>query len=197
MDSSNVIATLIAGACLAGCATPAAPRKFNPADLEGDARWVAVSDVPLVREASRDDGGAAALSMLLSYWHVPATPDELKRAGPSSPEGAWDETSRLCEFARSKGLRAYVFRGEIDDLRRELARSRPVLVGVGEARPGGSTPRFEVVVALHPERQVVVTLDAARGWQESEFTTFLEEWDAAQRAAMVAFKMDDPTSATP
>ena len=45
---------------------------------------------------------------------------------------------------------------------------------------------YEVVVAYHPERREVVTLDPAEGWRVSPLKGFELEWAASEHTAIVA-----------
>ncbi|MBI1849310.1 MAG: C39 family peptidase [Planctomycetes bacterium] len=189
----SLVLSLCLGLALTGCAYTGTAQKFNAAEFDADDRWVVVRDVPLVRQESREDCGAAALTMMLAYWRIPTSLEEVKDGCPPSEHGI--RAGDLREFARSKGLQAFLFHGEFDDLRRELARRRPLLVGMAKPFMNGTFTHYEVVVAVHPENQIVVTLDPARGWQQDTFDGFLREWDPVGRPTMVAFKIDESTAA--
>jgi hypothetical protein len=68
-----------------------------------------------------------------------------------------------------------------------LSKHRPVLVGLVKPYVNSLARHYEVVVALHPERQLVVTLDPAHGWRSNTYEGFFAEWDPSKRLTLVAF----------
>jgi ABC-type bacteriocin/lantibiotic exporter with double-glycine peptidase domain len=172
-----------------GCAYTGTAKSFNPADLNGDDRWIAVADVPLVQQKTREDCGAAALAMLLAYWREPTTLEAVSAHCPSVADHGI-KAGALREYARSHGLQAYLFHGDVEDLERELTRRRPVLVGVARKYVDGVYTHYEVVVAVHPENRIIVTLDPARGWQQDTFDGFLSEWKPVGKPTLVVFRGD-------
>jgi hypothetical protein len=88
--------------------------------------------------------------------------------------------------ARRRGLHAFIVRGEVADLEREVAAGRPVVVGL--VKPYGKKKvltHYEVVVGLNRTKKLVVTLDPAAGWRENELASFLREWEPSKRLALV------------
>jgi ABC-type bacteriocin/lantibiotic exporter with double-glycine peptidase domain len=140
--------------------------------------------VPEVRQSSRDTCGAAALAMVLGHHGLAVTEHEI--ASVSQPAGERGiRADALREFARSRGLQAFLVRGERTDLDRELVRGRPVLVGVMKRKGRRAYPHYEVVVGVHRERERIATLDPARGRRETSFERFTREWEAAGRLTLV------------
>ena len=178
-------AVALLGALLTGCYTGSA-RGFDPADLDGDPGWIAARGVPMVLQEGDFDCGAAALAMVLSYWGVPATRQEVFEAcgAPSGGIRAAD----LREFARKKGLKAFVFEGKPEDFEKELSKRRPVIVGMVKPHATFALTHYEVVVGLHPRRGIVVTLDPAGGWRQNTVEGFLKEWQLARNLTMVVFR---------
>lgn len=157
-------------------------RDISPAALE-EPGWVRVRGVAFLPQAAESDCGAAAIGMVVGYW-TEAPPKEIA-AGlqPAPAEGI--RAGRLRDFARARGLAAFVISGEVADLEHELAAGRPVLVGVVKPQRKGVLTHYEVVVALHRERRLVVTLDPAEGLRQNSLDGFLAEWQAAGRLALV------------
>src|SRR5262245_543149 len=114
-----------APACYSGSAHDASPRQ-----IAADPSWQVVRDVPLVPQARRPVCGAAALAMVLSYWRVPATAEEMRALAP--PDDAGISAGALRDVARRKGLRAFVVAGTFHDLAEQVARGRPVVVGLAK-----------------------------------------------------------------
>ncbi|HTM22529.1 MAG TPA: cysteine peptidase family C39 domain-containing protein [Kofleriaceae bacterium] len=152
---------------LASCAAYRGPgHHFDPARLDREDGWLTAGDVPLIRQQGDSDCGAAALAMVLGYWQRPLGGAELAEARKLGPRG---------------GAPA----GHLRDLRYELRRGRPVMVGMLKRHGDRLLAHYEVVVAIHPTRGVVVTLDPARGWQEYDVAGFLQEWKPTQQLALV------------
>lgn len=76
--------------------------------------------------------------------------------------------------------------GTLQDLKRELAAGRPVLVGVSKPqRKDRVLNHFEVVVGLHRDRRLIVTLDPSEGWRQNTVEGFYREWKLAGFVALV------------
>ena len=177
---------LLLAACAAavGCSSYAgSARDFSPGRLRSEPGWIAVRAVPVERQHEEEDCGAAALAMLLSYWtgEPPATIAERLRPAPKGGHTA----GHLREEVRGRGLAAYLVQGTMQDLERELRGGRPVLVGLVKPQRKGVLTHYEVVVALHLARGLVVTLDPAEGWRENDRDGFLAEWSASHNVTLV------------
>ncbi len=138
-------------------------------------------EVPFV--AQRADGcAAAALAMVLRYWGDPAPESELAAALPGRGDTGV-AGSRLVEVARKRGHEAVAYRGDMEHLRGQLAKGRPLIVALGAGRR-----RFHdvVVIGLDDQERLVVVNDPERGasrrlpartfekqWAESGYWTLL------------------------
>lgn len=180
-------AALVLGVCLVGCS----PYLGSAVDVESreiDAQpgWTLVRDVPVVLQEDQKDCGAAALTMVLRYWEVPARRTDILAAYPEHPDGM--RAGDLRDFARRHGLRAFLIQGEFADLQKELGRRRPVIVGMVKPYITGALTHYEVVVGIHAERKLIVTLDPAHGWRQNTFDGFLAEWTPSNRLTLVVFR---------
>jgi hypothetical protein len=84
----------------------------------------------------------------------------------------------LRDVARARGLQAYAIAGTYEDLRRELSKGRPIVIGLQlPFERDRALHHYEVVVALHPRDGTVVTLDPATGksMRRSQ-ATLIAEW---------------------
>lgn len=169
-----------------GDATP-----FDPDELSRSPGWVAVPDVPLTLQKDTADCGLAAVSMVLAHWEIPVADGELEQSGLLVP-GKGSTAKDLRDFARAKGLSAFLIHGCWDDLKNEIRKGHPVIVGLVKPSSSGLITHYEVVVALHPEREIVVTHDPAAGWQQNSFGGFRREWDPAGYLTLVVFRRKDP-----
>ncbi|HEX7896677.1 MAG TPA: cysteine peptidase family C39 domain-containing protein, partial [Planctomycetota bacterium] len=105
----------------AGCAYLGSAESFDPAELAREPGWIAVADVPVFLQREREDCGAAALAMALAYWRVPTSAEEVARDCPPVP-GQGIKAGTLRDYARRKGLQAFLIRGTLVDVQKELSR---------------------------------------------------------------------------
>jgi ABC-type bacteriocin/lantibiotic exporter with double-glycine peptidase domain len=169
-----------------GCASAAEGNRFDPRLLQEEEGWIRAPGVPVILQEGDADCGAAALSMILASWGAPGFPEEClpSRSAPSQGIPA----ARLREIALSRGLRAYLLKGEAGDLEAQLGQERPVLVGVAREGPHGLARHYLVIVALHPRRGLIVSLDPAAGWRVEPFPDFLATWTRAGRLMLLVFR---------
>lgn len=158
-----------------------ASRSFDAHRLESDAGWITVADVPLIRQQSEHDCGAAALGMVLAHWKITgfdaaSFPDERMKAGD------------MRDLAKAHGLQAFLVTSGVAELETQLGKNRPLIVGLVKERRGASAlTHYEVVVAFHPGEKLVVTLDPAHGWRQTSVEDFLREWEPTKRLALITF----------
>jgi hypothetical protein len=125
--------------------------------------------------------------MVLRYWGVPADADGLAAAVPAA-HGRGLKAGELQELARARGLDAFVVKGEPADLRTEIERRRPLIVGLAQRAGRDAIGHYEVVIGFDQARRLILTLDPAAGWRESSFQDFAAEWAGAQQLALVVFR---------
>jgi ABC-type bacteriocin/lantibiotic exporter with double-glycine peptidase domain len=177
----SAVAALLA---IAGCAGAAGSAEFDPGVLETQPGWIVVEDVPVTLQKESVDCGRASLAMVLAHWDVSLDAAELASPAPLLP-GKGASATELRDFAKKKGLEAYLLHARIQDLRRELSDGHPVIVGLVKFAGSGVVTHYEVVVAFHPEQGIVVTHDPAGGWRQNTLDGFRKEWAAAGSLALV------------
>ena len=182
-----VVLVVAASACVSSYVGSATP--FAPAELERDPGWIAVRNVPVIRQESQAECGAAAIAMVVSYWTTESSPRVFAALRPVSQPGL--EAGRLRDFARQRHLRAYLVSGNVTDLERELQAGRPVLVGLVKPQRSGALAHYEVVVGLHRDKGIIVTLDPAQGWRQNSLSGFLTEWKPAAYLTLVVVGRDN------
>jgi ABC-type bacteriocin/lantibiotic exporter with double-glycine peptidase domain len=144
-----------------------------------------VSGVPIIRQSSAHDCGAAALAMVLGRWGIPDVLSEVRQALPAAP-GHGLPAGGLRDFARAKGLRAFLISGVEADLLREVQLNRPVLVGLVQRYTGDRAyAHYEVVIGINQRIRHVLLLDPGNGVREDELGAFAEEWRGAGGLALV------------
>lgn len=149
-------------------------KAVNAAQL--DSTWLRASSTPVVKQREQKDCGLAALAMVAGAWGQNWKVEELRRDVKMSDKGV--KLGALRDVARARGLEAYAIAGTFDDLQRELAKGRPVLVGLQlpfEQRR--ALHHYEVIVAMHPGDGRVITIDPATGKTLQRTRAVLEkEW---------------------
>jgi ABC-type bacteriocin/lantibiotic exporter with double-glycine peptidase domain len=150
--------------------------------------WI---DVPFV--AQQGEGcGAATLAMVMQYWQR----HEGLAANPGAQYGAIERAlyspaahgiyaSAMQHYLEQNGYKVIAFAGEWDDLTRNLAKGRPLIVAL---KPGAGLPLHYVVVAgLDPARKVVLVNDPAqRKLLEEDQARFEQAWKGAGHWTLLA-----------
>jgi ABC-type bacteriocin/lantibiotic exporter with double-glycine peptidase domain len=159
-------------------------RSAEPGELTRARGWTMVDNVKLVRQTADRDCGAAALAMMLQHWSVPSSADDILRSVPVA-DGHGIAAGALRDFARQKGLRAFLIKGELTDLFTEIGMNRPVLVGLVQRYGDRALAHYEVVTGVNQTAHRLVLLDPGRGLREDGFEGFSTEWNGAGRLALV------------
>jgi hypothetical protein len=180
---ASVVAALVASACVSHSTYVGTAKPFAPEELEREPGWIAVRNVPLTRQLSQVDCGAAAIAMVVSFWTTAPSAQLAETLRPVHPPGL--EAGRLRDFARRHRLRAFLVSGTVADLERELEAGRPIVVGLYKPQRKGSVTHYEVVVGFNRQTGTVVTLDPAAGWRQNNLPNFLEEWKHSSNLALV------------
>ena len=188
------MALALFAAAASGCAGAGGSTEFDPEVLETQPGWIAVPDVPVALQKESVDCGRAALAMVLAHWDVSLDAAELVSAAPLVP-GKGASAKDLRDFARKKGLEAYLIHGQVEDLRHELSDGHPVIVGLVKFAPSGVATHYEVVVALNPDQGIIVTHDPANGWRQNTIEGFRREWDPAGYLALVFVRREHQPAA--
>lgn len=136
--------------------------------------WSVVRGVPLIRQQTDKDCGAAALAMVLSHLGDREPMIEI----PSARADA------LRDAARVRGFTAFCLYAKMQDLTAEVASGRPVVVGMVKPTIAGPVNHYEVVVGLHSDGRVA-TLDPARGLTVFPADGFESEWIASGRVTII------------
>lgn len=129
--------------------------------------------VPFVAQ-QKDTCAAAALAMVMGYWQVPVSQDEIA-AALLSPELHGIAGSRLRDFARDRKLQAIAYAGDMEHLREYLAKGRPLIVAWKMGRG-----RYHDVVVIGFEGDAVLVNDPDAGPGRSvPASTFEKRWAGA------------------
>jgi ABC-type bacteriocin/lantibiotic exporter with double-glycine peptidase domain len=176
-----LLGLLLASGCYLGSA-----RTTTPSQLARESGWQMIASVPEMHQVAREDCGAAALAMVLQRWGYPVTDAEVVAANSPAHQGGLPAAA-LRDFARRKGLQAFLIQGQQGDLDREIRRRHPVLVGVMKRYLFRYYPHYEVVVGINRQRQNILTLDPAHGLRVNSLDGFATEWARADQLALIVF----------
>ncbi len=159
---------------------------FGLTALATETPWI---DVPFVRQV-RAGCGSAAIAMVMQHWvkHQPgldavaADAENIDEALPASSKGI--PGKQLKRYLEEHGFSAFLFNGELRDLRNHLAKGRPVVVCLGLRGP--NAPLHYVVVVGAGDQEILLN-DPARGKLIREDTeTFLRSWKVTDNWALLA-----------
>lgn len=105
--------------CVTGCSSVTA---FRGVTLSEQALYV--RGVPPLRQDRSHSCGPVALAAVATHWGVPA--DEFLRRCPADMADASGRD--LQELASDLGLKSFLFRGDVSEIRDNLQKGRPVIV---------------------------------------------------------------------
>lgn len=157
-----------------------------------DTPWL---DIPFVRQI-RAGCGSAAVAMVMQYWvqHKPdldaaaAAAERIDQALPPSSKGI--SGKELQRYLQENGFSAYIFDGEIADLRQHVAKGRPTIVCLG--LKGADGPLHFAVVAGVGDTEVLLN-DPTRGKLFREnLSTFRDAWKATGNWTLLAVPRQKP-----
>jgi predicted double-glycine peptidase len=146
-------------------------------------------DVPYVRQV-KAGCGAAAVAMVVQYWarenpELKSAAEETERINdllPASRQGI--RGGALKEYLSRRGFAAYVFDGQIKDLRHHFGKGRPVIVCLGLSGPRAPL-HYAVVVGI--DDASVWLHDSSRGKLVREpLDRFQISWDVSNHWALLA-----------
>ena len=171
--------------CTVGCRLAYTGGATTVKPHEVPAGWLTAAPTPVVVQSERSDCGLAALAMVAGAWGRHWTLDDLTHRLPPGKKGV--QLGKLRDLARERGLVAYAVKGSFDDLRKELAAGRPVLLGlVLPFDRNNNLNHYEVAVAMNPADDTVVTRDPATGELMKRQRKVLDlEWKHAGYATLV------------
>jgi predicted double-glycine peptidase len=158
----------------------------QPSAVVQQGEWKMVRNFPHVAQKGGEDCGAASLAAVLRFWGHPATPESIEASLGRADNRL--QAGDMQAYAKSLGLRSYVFYGTMKDVMHEVEQGRPVIVGLGKmVDEKKALSHYEVVVGYEPTKKQVLLLDPARGWQVDSFDGFAKEWAISKAVTIVAF----------
>jgi predicted double-glycine peptidase len=122
-------------------------------------------DVPFVAQ-TKNACGAAALSMVMRYWDRSLGRPDSPRDGERAIDQELDpgvqgvSNTAMAAYLEDSGYRVFAFSGRWSDLHENLAKGRPLIVGLGPE--GRSKLHYVVVAGIDWQRNFVFVNDPAR-----------------------------------
>ena len=128
----------------------------------------------------KDECGPTSFGMVLRYWHVPVTREEVD-AGSHWQPGQGATTGNLIRVVTGLGLKVRSYSGDLAELMKNLAQKRPVIVGQWfneKAKQVGGKGHLRVAIGYDYDQRVVFINDPSRkGPSVLNFKEFLSLWD--------------------
>ncbi|HUU15259.1 MAG TPA: C39 family peptidase [Terriglobia bacterium] len=154
-------------------------------------------DVPFVKQ-EKAGCGAASVAMVMQYWiregyYFPAEEAQPGKIHATlfSPEAKGTRASDLEHYLREHGFETYAFSGDWNDLAKNLARGRPLIVCL-KPSVRGNRRHFLVVAGVDAEHNVVLVNDPARRkLAKLRRQRFEEKWKAANSWTLLALPAED------
>lgn len=146
---------------------------------DGPGVWL---DVPFVKQ-EKDGCGAASIAMVMQYWSrqqqrpdIGADPVEIQRT-LYSRESHGIYASDLQHYFQDHGFQTFAFAGNWDNLQRQLAQGRPLIVALKTAH---DAEHYVVVAGIEGDHSVILVNDPAeRKLLKEEWSSFERQWSAA------------------
>lgn len=146
-------------------------------------------DIPFVSQV-KEGCGSAAIAMLIQYWarqdsllsDAAAASEEIDRMLPASAKGIRGKA--LQGYLERHGFDAFIFDGEISDLKHHLDKGRPVVVCLA---PAGPKKPLHYAVVVGVDDSSVWLNDGARGklFQQGR-DRFMRDWKETGDWALLA-----------
>jgi ABC-type bacteriocin/lantibiotic exporter with double-glycine peptidase domain/predicted small secreted protein len=185
------VTLLLASASLVGCTTyRGTARDTSPTKLAQEPGWLLLRDVPYVQQDTEYECGAAAISMVVSYWTRAEPRSVVAHFRPVGERGL--AAGKLRDYAREQGLASFLIEGQLQDLANEIKAGRPVLVGLSKPQTKDRVlDHYEVVVGINAQTKRIVTLDPSEGWRENSLEGFAREWKLAGNVTLIVSAKPD------
>jgi ABC-type bacteriocin/lantibiotic exporter with double-glycine peptidase domain len=130
-------------------------------------------DVPFIKQ-EKNLCGAASLAMVLRYWGENISQYFIAdRIYDKSKEGI--ESEALRSFAEEKGFLAFIYQGEIENIKDNIKKGRPLLVALGADALSGF--HYLVIVGFDEHRSLIVVNDPySEKLKEMDSEQFIKRW---------------------
>src|ERR687887_311108 len=108
-------------------------------------------DVPFVKQ-EKNGCGAAAIAMVIDYWHRNAAADARQIHHSLYSDAAKGVVADdMARYFQERGFEVFMFAGEWTDLGRHLSKGRPLIVALDSGRS-----HYVVVAGLDEQRDLVM-----------------------------------------
>lgn len=142
-------------------------------------RHVFLSMVPQLYQ-QKAECGPTSLTMVLRYWNVPVTKEEIDD-DLDWHQGKGVSTGKMQRLAKQFGLKSRKYSGNLEELMRQLAQKRPVIVrqwANERSKRLGISGHARVAIGYDYDQRVVFLRDPLpKGPSVLSFEEFLNLWD--------------------
>lgn len=186
----RLIALVLAVVVLAGCATPPQSQRLAESAPSGLPERAELDHVPFFPQEAYQCG-PAALATVLSEQGAGVDADSLV-SEVYIPERKGSLQTEMLAAARSRGLVAYPLAPELEDVLREVAAGRPVLVFQNLGLTILPRWHYAVVVGYDLSEQQLILRSGTVERHVNSFGQFERTWLRGGRWAFVAVPPDEP-----
>jgi ABC-type bacteriocin/lantibiotic exporter with double-glycine peptidase domain len=145
-----------------------------PAFVQTDGVWL---DVPFF-DQQENGCGASSLAMVMQYWEEAGSvsdPEHIYSVLYSRELGGIP-ASQLKQYLEENGFKAFVFKGELSDLKQHLLKGRPLIVCLKH----DSSLHYVVVTGINWRENLVLLNDpAGKKLSQMEESEFERRWGSA------------------
>jgi ABC-type bacteriocin/lantibiotic exporter with double-glycine peptidase domain len=192
----RLAAALLVTFLVTGCLYQGSAVTVDNQQLRDDPHAVRV-EVPLVRQEGAKDCGPAALVSILGFWGDRVTQRQIRQdTGVPSDESI--AAGSLQKYLTRRGYDSFLIAGTLRDLRSEIDRGRPVLVGMLKPYAGKKYfAHYEVVTGI--SSKYVYTMNPEGNLARYPITGFEREWRGAKHLTLLIaprVAVDDRLSAS-
>lgn len=130
-------------------------------------------DIPVVKQES-DFCGAASLTMVFKYWGKNISQYSISdKIFDQSHKGIL--SGNLKSFSEDMGFHAFVYRGEINNIKENIKKGRPLIVAIRSQAPSGF--HYMVTVGFDEELALILVNDPFLGeMKRMNVQDFSERW---------------------
>lgn len=177
-------ASLAAALLLCSCVRHQ-PRHSSAPDPRG-----ARLEVPFFPDKT-DQCGPSALASVLGFWGAAVGPERLK-AATYTPRLKGTLAIDLLLAARARGMRAEMFSGSLERLKKELDAGRPVVAFINRGFRRYPIGHFLVVTGYDEGRQALLTHSGTKRAALLSYRKFSRDWEKTGRWALLVRGPDAP-----
>ncbi len=159
--------------------------KFQPfeVDIREDNEGLYILKFKHIRQKEDFDCGEGALAIVLTYWGCPKDPAAILNAIFEDKPAKLGSTAKdLADYAQSLGFEAFLIRTDLDDIREQIRKGRPLIVC---RKMFGGFNHYEVVVGYNDTKRHIIIANPAGGVVTCSFKDFTKMHEETDRFTLL------------